>query len=305
MHSGNMIESGNGSLHCNFEMLATQSGNRIRHWWREGSNVGWHSATEFGSDAADCPTLTATTYNRNFESIHLTTSNRLHHWYFDQSAGSWKDGGVFGPNDADGVPGFMQANYGAPGNLEVVVRTSDGRLNHWWRDNGPPWAWHDGGKFGNNIAHSGATLLQSRYGKTGNFELVCVLNSGRMQHWWRNNDQDSAWHAGDLFADDMNIDSAPCMIEGQYGAVNENSIGNFELCVAKSGKIQHWWRDNFGGTGWHHSATFGHDAKKVVSLVEGSYGFNLEVVVLRTDNKLQHYWRDATGWREGVVIGGA
>lgn len=305
LHSGNMIESGNGARHCNFEMLATSSGNRIRHWWRDGVNFSWHSTGEFGTDAVICPTLTSTTYKRNFESVHLTNSNRLHHWYFNQSSGVWKDGGSFGPTDVAGVPGFMQANYGAPGNFEVVVRTADGKLNHLWRINGPPWTWHDGGRFGKNVAHSGATLLQSRYGNKGNFELVCVLNSGRMQHWWRENDHETQWQVGEQFADDMNINSPPCMIEGQYGAFDETRIGNFELCVANNGKIQHWWRDNFGGTGWHHSTIFGHDVKTVVSLVEGSYGFNLEVIVLRTDNKLQHYWRDGRGWHEGVVIGNA
>jgi hypothetical protein len=27
--------------------------------------------------------------------------------------------------------------------------------------------------------------------------------------------------------------------------------------------------------------------------------------VLRTDRRLQHYWRDGAGWHEGVVIGSA
>jgi hypothetical protein len=32
---------------------------------------------------------------------------------------------------------------------------------------------------------------------------------------------------------------------------------------------------------------------------------NLEVIVLRTDGQLQHYWRDGAGWHEGPVIGPA
>jgi hypothetical protein len=53
---------------------------------------------------------------------------------------------------------------------------------------------------------------------------------------------------------------------------------------------------------WLHSATFGHNVATVVALLEGSFGFNLEVVVLRTDNRLQHYWRDGGGWHEGAII---
>jgi hypothetical protein len=303
LHSGNIIESGNGSLHRNFEMLATANGSEIRHWWREGSDFSWHAASTFGNDAAVCPTLTATTYNRNFETVYLTTSGRLHHWFLDQASGTWVDGGVFGPGDAYGVPGLVQSNYGAPGNFEVVVRTADGRLNHWWRQNGPPWTWYDGGRFGSNVALSGPALIQSRYGHNGNLELVCVLDTGQMQHWWRDDDNGFVWNAGDVFG--SGVGSPPCMIEGQFGATDEYRIGNFELCVAVGGQVQHWWRDNWSNTGWHHSATFGHDVQAVAGLVEGSFGFNLEVVLLRTDRQLQHYWRDGSGWHEGPIIGSA
>ncbi len=40
-------------------------------------------------------------------------------------------------------------------------------------------------------------------------------------------------------------------------------------------------------------------------MLQGSFGFNLEVIVLRTDRRLQHYWRDGVGWHEGPVIGPA
>ncbi len=140
IHSGNMIESGNGAHYRNFEMLATVGGGpHIQHWWRDNDtgSFPWHTAyAPFGNDAAVCPTLTGTTYNRNFECVFLTTGSRLHHWWFDEVSKTWNDGGVFGPPDAWGVPGFIQGNYGAPGNFEVVVRTKDGRLNHWWRMNG-------------------------------------------------------------------------------------------------------------------------------------------------------------------------
>jgi hypothetical protein len=40
----------------------------------------------------------------------------------------------------------------------------------------------------------------------------------------------------------------------------------------------------------------------VIALVEGSFGFNLELVVENNDGHYQHYWRDAGGWHPGVVI---
>lgn len=307
IHSGNMIESGNGTYYRNFEMLATiGGGGLIQHWWRDNGTAGfpWHTAyAPFGGDAAVCPTLTATTYNRNFECVFMTTGGRLHHWWFDQVAHKWNDGGVFGPPDVWGVPGFIQGNYGKPGNFEVVVRTRGGQLVHWWRTNGPPWTWSESVRFGANVAFSGPSLIQSHYGTQGNFELVCVLNTGQMQHFWRDNDHGMTWNAGPVFG--SGCSSGPCMIEGQFGASSELDVGNFELCVAAGGKVQHWWRNNHGDQAWRQSATFGHDVQAVVSLVEGSFGFNLEVIVLRYDRKLQHYWRDGAGWHEGVVIGSA
>ena len=304
LHSGNMIESSNGAAHRNFEMLATSGGAQIKHWWRDGTDLSWHSASTFGNDAAACPTLTSTTYNRNFESVHLTTGGRLHHWWMDQTNGNWNDGGVVGPIDAAGIPGFLQSDYGAPGNFEVVVRTADGRLNHWWRMDGAPWTWSDAGRFASNVALSGASLVQTHYGSPhGNLELVCVLGTGQMQHWWKDVNGDGQWHNGPTFG--VGVSSPPCMIEGQYGATDELTVGNFELCVAVGGQAEHWWRDNHGSAGWQRSAVFGHDVRAVASLIEGSYGFNLEVIVLRTDNQLQHYWRDGAGWHEGPVIGPA
>lgn len=303
MHNGCMIESGNGALHRNFEMCSTNLGHQIRTWWRDNSAAGfpWNQGMLFGNDAASFPTLISTTYNRNFELVYCTTLHHLHHWWFDQSTKKWNDGGVFGPTDAAGVPGFIQGNYNAPGNFEGVVRTADSKLLHWWRDGA---GWHNGVRFASNVAHSGATLIQSHYGTKGNFELVCVLNTGQMQHWWRDNDHGMVWNAGPVFG--TGATGSPCMIEGQFGASDEKKVGNFELCVAAAGKVQHWWRANGSDMLWRQSATFGHDVGFVVALVEGSYGFNLEVIVLRTDNKLQHYWRDdGATWHEGVIIGTA
>jgi len=44
------------------------------------------------------------------------------------------------------------------------------------------------------------------------------------------------------------------------------------------------------------------NASRVVALVEGSFGFNLELIVETLDGHYQHYWRDGSGWHAGVVI---
>jgi Papain family cysteine protease len=305
LHNGNLLESGWGTYHNNFELVATAHGpGQGRHWWRDNSTAGfpWHQGPTFANDMAACPTLIETSYGqRNLECVYLTTNNRLHHWWRNQANGQWNDGGVFGPNDAAGIPGFIQSNYGAPGNFEVVVRTADGRLNHWWRDGA--FVWHDGGRFAQGMALSGASLIQSTFGTNGNLELVAVCHTGELWHWWRDDDHGMVWNPGPCFG--QGVSSPPVMIQGQYGMGSETANGNFELCVAVGGRVQHWWRDNQRLGQWAMSATFGHDVQAVAGLVEGSFGFNLEVIVLRTDQQLQHYWRDGAGWHEGPILGPA
>ncbi|RSS66669.1 C1 family peptidase [Streptomyces sp. WAC06614] len=302
LHTGNVYESGNGRAHRNFELLATEGGGRLRHWWREGdAPFAWARAATFASDASGQPAFTGTTYNRNMESLHVTPSGRLRHWYYEQAAGTWRDGGAFGPGDAavGATPAFIQSDYGKPGNFEVVVRTADGRLNHWWRINGSPWTWNDGGRFGSGIAHYGPALVQTR---SRHLDLVATREDGRMQRWWRDDAAGFTWRPGEVFG--SGITSAPCLVEAQYGALDEDTAGNYELCaVGAGGRIEHWWRASAGDAGWRRSAVFGHDALSVTGMLQGSFGFNLEVIVLRTDRQLQHYWRDGSGWHEGAVIG--
>jgi hypothetical protein len=298
-HSGGMIESGNGALHRNFELLAPSKRHTFTHWWRDNSvsGVPWHQAVVLGNDVADPPTFAATTYNRNFEAIYRTTGSRLRHFWYDQNAGKWNYGGVFGPTNAVGEVGYCESSYG-PGNFEVVVAVAGGKLQHWWRDNSS--VWHQGPAFGSAVATMGPTLIQSTW---GNLELVAVLSNGQMQHWWRNDAQGNVWAVGGTFG--SGVSSPPCMIQSQFGMADESGNGNFELCVAMpDGTIQHWWRANqTTGFPWTKSATFGHNVARVLALVQSSFGFNLEVIALRKDGMLQHYWRAGGAWNEGVVIG--
>ncbi|QES52463.1 peptidase C1A [Streptomyces venezuelae] len=304
LHSGNVYESGNGRAHRNFELLLTTGDGRLRHWWRNGDPPHrWSPDAEFGSDAAGMPAFTGTTYNRNMESLHITPGGRLRHWYYEQSARTWRDGGLFGADGDAAVgstPGFIQSDYGKPGNFEVVVRTADGRLRHWWRINGSPWSWNDGGCFASRIAHYGPALVQTRDRR---LDLVAARTDGRMQRWWRDDAAGFVWRPGEIFG--SGIGSAPCLIEAQYDARDEATAGNYELCaVTEDGRIEHWWRGNASGSGWTRSTVFGRDALAVTGMLQGSFGFHLEVFVLRADRQVQHWWRDGNGgWHEGAVIG--
>ncbi|MCW2603333.1 MAG: Papain family cysteine protease [Pseudonocardiales bacterium] len=326
LHNGCVLESERGAAHRNLEMVRSALPRAV-HLWRAGGedgdfswNVGEHleDPADVGAGAGSLgfPTLTATTFGRNLECVHWELSGRLRHWWFDAPSGRWMNGGQFGPADVAGYPGFIQSSYGAPGNLEVVVRAADGRLHHWWRDNAAPWTWHEGAAFADGVLQSGPSLVQSGLGTEGNLDVVCVLNSGSMQHWWRDDDGDRSWNGGTIFGTGVG-DTPIVMIEGTSGANDELTAGNFELCVAVDGRVQHWWRNNAyperrdGGRlrplhpdprDWTHSDTFGHDVRHVWGLVQGSFGQNLELIVERTDGVAQHYWRDGAGWHEGAAI---
>jgi len=146
---------------------------------------------------------------------------------------------------------------------------------------------------------------------------VAVLNTSEMQLFWRNNNipGNKTWTAGEIFGSDLGP-SPPCVIQGNYCTANELQPGNFELCVAHNGQIQHWWR-NIGNLDtrppvvgqvtppatslWSKSATFGNNIKHVWALIESSYGYDLEVVAELNSGQLQYFWRDGGGWHNGPV----
>jgi hypothetical protein len=300
LHSGGMIESGDGAMHRNFEFVATGPANSFVHWWRDNSTAGypWAKAEVLGNDVQTSPTLIETTYNRNFELVYPTTASRLRHWWFDQSTSKWNsDPDDFGPGEVLGPVGFIESSYG-PGAFEVICSTWNLQLQHCWRDTALQW--HVEQPFGSNVVQAGRSLIQSY---AGNLEFVATLQNGQMQHWWRDDGKTWDWNIGATFG--SGISGPTCMIQGQFGMATESGHGNFELCVATpAGTVQHWWRDNQDpALPWHLSATFGSDVAFVLALVEGSFGFNLEVIVERNDNQLQHYYRAGTQWYSGETIG--
>jgi hypothetical protein len=328
LHSGNFYESGNGAVHRDFEVFAPAPNNEIRHYNRDGKSLNWTleetlpqvglPAGKTGYDCAGIPSIIGSTYFRNFELIYPTTNKMLHQCFFDQLSNKWVDRGTFGPTDTAGVPGFIQINVGAPGNFEVVVRRETGVLENWWRNNaGNSATWAAKATFGSGILLSGATLVQ-RWAKNGvpevgaaaGLDLVCVVTGNKMQRWWRDDPNNKGWVACETFG--ANVATPPVMIRSQYGATEETVPGNYELCVAVDGSIQHWWTSGnpepTTTAKWTMDATFatnvaGQKVSQVLGLIQSSFGFDLELVALLTNGSLQHFWRDGGGWHPGPVFG--
>ncbi|MBP2329350.1 hypothetical protein JOF56_009735 [Kibdelosporangium banguiense] len=299
-----LVQGGNGALHNNFELFV-KIGMNHEHWYRENSDAKtpWLKVGVVRSvdPWRDCPAVVQSTFNRNFELVYRSTYHQLRHVYFDQSSGWWNDATIFGPVDPVGIPGFVQSDRGAPGDFEVVVVNQYGQAEHWTKHNSAPWTrepgeWYQRATFGADFAFGGPSLVQSRLGG-GELHYVGTVTSGAMRHYRYGA---SGWTLENTFGD--NASSAPCLIEGTYGAGNETGVGNFELCVAVSDRIEHWWRYNAVPGAWNLSAVFGAQVRRVVSLLQSTYGTNLELVAERTDGAYQHYWRDGGGWHTGPIV---
>jgi hypothetical protein len=321
LRNGILIQGGNGPQRNNYEMFV-KVGMNIEHWYRENSDVtypwrrvGLVQSTDpwrqtFADDALDCPAALQSTFNRNYELIYRSTYRRLRHVYFDQASNLWNDATIFGPIDPAGIPAFIQSNRGAPGDFEVIVQTLSGQVEHWTKRNSAPWThlpgeWYLRQRFGSSIGFAGPALVQSKLGLTGSPEngsgelhYVCAGANGQMQHW--RCAASGSWSPIGTFG--QGVTSAPCMIEGTYGAGDEMGVGNFELCVAVGNQIEHWWRHNASAGPWTRSAAFGTNVSRVVALLQSSIGTNLEVIAQLTDGRYQHYGRDAAGWHALPII---
>ncbi|MGD3109364.1 C1 family peptidase [Streptomyces sp. YGL11-2] len=323
LRNGVLIQGSNGVLRNNFELFV-KAGANIDHWYRENADakmlwfrVGQVRSTDiyrdtFHDDALDFPAALQSTFNRDFELVYRSDYGRLRHVYYDQSGGLWNDATLFGPADPIGIPGFVQSNRGAPGDFEVIAVTADGQAHHWTKHNSFPWTrtpgeWYERETFGADIAFSGPSLVQSKLGVTGSPEngqgelhYVATLADGRLAHF-RSPSTTAGWAGIDAFG--ANATEAPCLIEGTYGAGNEAGVGNFELCVpVAGGQVEHWWRSNATLGAWTRSAAFGANVRRVLGLLQSTYGSNLELIVESNDGRCQHYWRDGGGWHPGPVI---
>ncbi|TDD39984.1 hypothetical protein E1287_02075 [Actinomadura sp. KC06] len=140
---------------------------------------------------------------------------------------------------------MIQSNYDRPGNLELIARTGD-RLNFFWRDSGPAFRWN--GPFPLASAAAGnPVLLQSRFGRKGNFELVYPSTNGGLTFMWRNNDVSSMpWSAPFTFAQNVGRVDAITMIQSNFG-----SPGNLELIARTGDRLNFFWRDSGPAFRWN------------------------------------------------------
>jgi hypothetical protein len=141
-------------------------------------------------------------------------------------------------------------------------------------------------------------LIQSTFGKRGNFEVVVPRPGGGLSHFWRDNDDPSLkWHRGEDFATNGGQVNAVSLIQSNFGSPGR---GELDLVVLESGCLFSFSRGDQPGDRWQGpvpvmvsgglvSGVSGNPA-----LIQGTFGKrgNFEVVVPRAGNGLSHFWRD-------------
>ena len=132
------------------------------------------------------------------------------------------------------------------------------------------------------------SLIQSHFGKKGNFELVAGNASGGLVHIWRNNDETPPhWKGATAFASGIGGVGGVSLIEGNFG-----SPGQLEVVVNGGGSLLHFFRDSK----WNGPAKVSPDLKAagVPSFVQGTWGKrgNFELVSPVASGGLVHYARN-------------
>jgi len=135
-----------------------------------------------------------------------------------------------------------------------------------------------------------ASLIQSNYGKKGNFEMV-IREGDQLCHYERENDKEyNPWRKVECFG--SNITSAPSLIQSDYG-----EKGNLELVVREGKDLCHYYKrtDNNPDNLWDKSECLPEgDFTSAPSLIQSNYGGehgNFELVVREGDDKICHYYR--------------
>ena len=167
----------------------------------------------------------------------------------------------FGPNDFAADVGeldavtLIQSNFttGAKiGDLEVVARFGQDLL-FFAREDTPPYIWH--GPFQatgfQQMAFSGnPVLIEGRFGKVGNFEMVVPLASGGLAHYDRANDlPGTPWFGPEVFATDVGPLDAVTMIQSNFTA--GPGIGNLEVVARFGEDLLFFWREDVPPYVWH------------------------------------------------------
>ena len=121
-------------------------------------------------------------------------------------------------------------------------------------------------------------LVQSRFGRQGNFEVVVPSASRGLAHYWRDNDAGPPppWRRSAEFITPAGPVDAVTLIQSNYGLP-----GNLEVVARVGDRLAHFFRDSGPRFEWSGPLFFASGVTGTPSLVQGRFGRqgNFEVVV--------------------------
>lgn len=123
------MQSGNGEIHRNFELLLSDSASGLSHISRDGNTTKWSIVTDVDGGSGSLvgqPSIIGTSFNRDFHAVGLDKNNALRQWAYSQLGKKWSKISSIEDKDIDGFPGLVQ---GDGSQLIMVVKHSDGTLN--------------------------------------------------------------------------------------------------------------------------------------------------------------------------------
>ena len=190
----------------------------------------------------------------NFELVVPRSAGGLMHFWRDNDVEVWHQAPDFATSVGHvSAVSLVQSSFsagGGIGNLEVVARVGD-KLALFWRPDTTDATWQGT----ENVVYfaSGTSgipsLIQGRFGRHGNFELVTPLASGGLAHYWRDNDDPSlAWHLGSTFGTELGSIASVSLIESNYTA--GAGIGNLELVAQAGRRLYYFWKPDLPGSAW-------------------------------------------------------
>jgi hypothetical protein len=176
------------------------------------------------------------------------------------------------------------------GDAMVAVALDQAQLGHWMHDR---LGWHGHGWFGHrrDESYSGCALIQSTYGRAGNFEVV-ACSTTRLTHFWLDNDS-----SGHTFAEALSFGFRSVGAGYEGVGLIQSAWGTLEVVAVRDGAIEFFQQDGPGGD-WHGPFVFRPSVRVTgrPGFVQGPWGSqgNYEVVVAVDDaaGGLVHLWRN-------------
>jgi hypothetical protein len=149
-----------------------------------------------------------------------------------------------------------------------------------------------------------ASLIQRSFG--GNLEAV-LAEAGKLNHWWAGSTPDPetgdprfTWHRAGTITEAATGPGS--IIQSTIG-----SPGNFEVVALEGHRLVHYWKDNSNPSrAFRRGGVITERATGPGCLIQSSIGSpgNFELVVPE-GNRLMHYWKDNSDFRNTFQPGGA